>query len=152
MENAGALFFDPLYPFHPFAVVRDSSGIAVAGRYSSYADILETFIDQPTYPIPNAMNADMFGVSCQTIDSPYSSNLAEIEVPALYVDTAGGFGKIAEYTMQLLGSRDVTIITMQALPDADARNDFGHMEPFSAYQSKHLVWQPIHAWIVRHSK
>lgn len=151
LANASALFFYPLYPFHPFAIMSDASGIPIDGRFSAYADIVETFIDSPVYSIPNAMSADMFGVSCPTIDSPYSTNLAKIGIPVLYVGVAGGMGKLGEYTMQLLGSHDVTIIMMQDLPDAEATNDFGHMEPFSAYQSKELVWQPLHAWVVRHS-
>ena len=151
MENAGALWFPGIYPIHAFAVLRDSSGTAFQGRYSSSADILETFIAQPVYPIPNAMDADMFGVSCSTIDSPYGANLGQIKVPVLYIGAAGGIGKVAEYTMQLLGSSDITIIMMQTLPDADAVNDFGHMEPFTASKSEQLVWQPMHAWILAHS-
>ena len=151
MENAGALWFPGIYPIHAFAVLRDSSGIAYQGRYSSSADILETFVGQPVYPIPNAMDADMFGVSCPTIDSPYGDNLGQIKVPVLYIGAAGGVGKVAEYTMQLLGSSDITIIMMQTLPDADAVNDFGHMEPLTASKSEQLVWQPMHAWILAHS-
>jgi len=151
MENAGGLWFAGIYPIHAFTVLRDSSGIATQGRYSSTADILETYIGQPVYPIPNAMDADMFGVSCFTIDTPYDDNLGQIKVPVLYIGAAGGFGKVAEYTMQLLGSSDITIIMMQVLSDADAVNDFGHMEPFTASKSKQLVWQPMHAWIVAHS-
>ena len=124
MENAGALWFPGIYPIHAFAVLRDSSGIAYQGRYSSSADIL---------------------------DSPYGDNLGQIKVPVLYIGAAGGIGKVAEYTMQLLGSSDITIIMMQTLPDADAVNDFGHMEPFTASNSKQLVWQPMHAWILAHS-
>lgn len=148
MENAGRLYFWPLYPFHPWAVVRDSSGIAVAGRYTPTHEILENFATSPVYPIPNAMNADDFGTSCGTTDSPYDDNLGEIRVPVLYIGAAGGFGNLGEYTTQLLGSEDVTKIMVQLRPDDDAANDFGHMDPFTADQAPRLVWEPIHAWIV----
>lgn len=151
MENAGALFFFPLYPFHPFAVVRNGSGIAVGGRYSSSTDIVATFEIVPFYAIPNAASADGFGVSCPTSNSPYDDNLGEIRVPVLYIGAAGGFGKLTEYTTQLVGSPDITKIMMQTLPDADSQNDFGHMEPFTASQSRELVWQPLHSWIVKRS-
>jgi pimeloyl-ACP methyl ester carboxylesterase len=151
MENAGALWSWPLYPTHAFAVVRDNSGIAYKGRYSTFGDIDAAYEAVPSYAIPNTMNADMFGVSCPTTDSPYDDNLADIQVPVLYIGAAGGFGKMAEYTTQLLGSFDKTIIMMQALPDSEAQNDVGHMEPFTASQSRRLIWQPLHSWIIGHS-
>ena len=151
MENAGGLYFWPLYPFHPLAVMRNKAGVAVRGRYSSVADIIAVFEVVPAYSIANAMGADMFGTSCVTTDSPYDDNLGEVRVPALYIGVAGGFGPLGEYTTQLLGSDDVTKIMMQSLPDADATNDFGHMEPFSAHQAQGLIWEPIRAWIVERS-
>jgi hypothetical protein len=151
MENAGALFYWPIYPFHPWAVVRDSSGIAIAGRYTQSSEILENLATLPVYPIPNRMIADMFGTCCSTTDSPYDDNLGIIQVPVLYVGAAGGFGQLGEYTSELLGSKDIIKIMIQLHPADDVANDFGHMDPLTADEAPRLVWEPIHAWIVARS-
>jgi hypothetical protein len=151
MENAGALFQWPIYPFHPWAVVRDSAGIAIAGRYTKTSEILQNFATSPVYPIPNGTTAEIFGVSCPTTDSPYDDNLGMIEVPVLYIGAAGGFGQLAEYTTQLLGSKDITNIMIQLQPGDDVVNDYGHMDPLTADEAPRNVWEPIHAWLVSRS-
>ncbi len=92
----------------------------------------------------------MFAVSCPTIDTPYDDNLAEIKIPVLYIGHAGGFGALGEYTPDLLGSSDVTKMMIQFLSDADAANDFGHMEAFTADEAQQLVWEPMLKWIIDH--
>jgi hypothetical protein len=151
MESAGALFFWPLYPMHPWAIVRDTSGTAVAGRYSPTSEILENFATSPTYAISNAMSADEFGLSCPTTSSPYAQNLGAVQVPVLYIGAAGGMGELGEYTMNALGSKDVTKIMIRLRPADDATNDFGHMDAFTADKAPQLVWHPMHAWILAHS-
>lgn len=151
MENAGGTPFFPMYPWHPWAIVRDNSGVAVAGHYSATDEILNNYAASPFYPIPNAMDADMFSTSCSTIDSPYDDNLAQIKIPVLYIGAAGGFGRLGEYTTQLLGSDDVTRMMIQLLPNGHETDDFGHMDAFTAAQAPQLVWRPMQSWIVQHS-
>jgi len=150
LQTAGGLWFWPLYPIHPWAVVRDDAGIAVDGRFTQVSDMLENFVISPAYPIPNAMSADVFSTSCATMDTPYDDNLDKIRVPVLYIGAAGGFGPLGEYTTQLLGSKDLRTIMIQLLSDADAQNDFGHMEAFTADQATELIWEPVRRWIVNH--
>ncbi len=151
MESAGALWFSQLYPIHGWAIVRDTSGIAIGGRYSPTSEILDNFATSPSYTIPNAMEADGFGVSCPATQSPYDDNLGAVQVPVLYIGAAGGFAGLGEYTMQMLGSKDITNLMIQLRPDDDAANDFGHMDAFTANKAPQLVWQRMHAWILAHS-
>jgi pimeloyl-ACP methyl ester carboxylesterase len=150
LETAGGLWFWPIYPIHPWAVVRNDAGIAVDGRFTQVSDMLGNFVISPAYPIPNAMGADVFSTSCATMDTPYDDNLAKIRVPVLYVGAAGGFGALGKYTTQLVGSKDVQTIMIQLLPDADTQNDFGHMEVFTANHAPELVWEPMRRWIANH--
>ena len=150
VTNVGGLAFAPVYPFHAWAVVRDSSGGVNDGRYTSLRDIVHNFVVTPAYQVPNALIADMFGASCASLNSPYVRNLDKVKVPVLYVGTAGGFGKLGEYTLTVLGSKDTKAIAIQLQPDNDAANDFGHMEAFTARDAQQLVWEPIRLWIAQH--
>lgn len=151
LQLGGGRPFWPVYAYHPFAIARDSSGLPSASIYSDFSDIDTVYAEAPVFQIPNAMIADMFATSCSTSDNPYDDNLAQIRIPVLYIGAAGGFGQIANYTMGLFGSNDVSSIFIQAMPDTDAVNDFGHFEAFSASNSRRMVWEPVHAWIMSHS-
>jgi len=150
LENAARLGFGPAYPFHGWAVIRDASGVAADGRYTELADIVQNSIISPAFQIPNATIADMFAASCPTLNSPYVANLDKVKIPVFYIGMAGGFGKIGEYTLSALGSKDKKAITIQLQPDDDAVNDFGHMEAFRARDAQTLVWEPIRRWIAQH--
>jgi hypothetical protein len=43
------------------------------------------------------------------MNGPYTANLSKIDIPVLYIGVAGGMGKLGEYAMQLLRSKDVSI-------------------------------------------
>lgn len=151
LDGTSALSFAPFYRFHKWSVSRDAAGLAIAGRYTSTEDILKVGVTSAVYQVPNSLIADFFGTSCTITDSPYDDYLAQMTLPVLYVGAAGGFGRLGEYTPQLLGSTDVKTIMMQARPDDDAANDFGHMEPLTADEARSIVWEPMHTWIVEHS-
>jgi len=150
LKTASALQFWPAYPFHRWAVVSDESGVPSEGTYTTTKDIADMLASSPPYPIPNAFIADMFAVSCPTMDTPYDDNLGEVKVPVLYVGQAGGFGAFGEYALDLLGSGDVTKLMIQFRPETDATHDWGHMEAYSAEQAQQLIWEPMLKWIVDH--
>lgn len=150
LKNVGGLGFAPVYPFHAWAVARDASGTVIDGRFTAAREIVHNFVVTPAYQVPNAMIADMFGASCNSLNSPYVSNLGRVKVPVLYIGAAGGFGKFGKDTLTVLGSKDTKAITMQLQPDNDAANDFGHMEAFTARDAQELVWEPIRLWIAQH--
>lgn len=150
LQNAAYLSFAPVYPFHGWAVIRDDSGLAVDGRYTQIADIVQNSVVSPPFMIPTAMISDMFAASCPTLNSPHAANLDKVKIPVLYVGLAGGMGHFGEYTLSALGSRDKKSLFIQLQPDDSATNDFGHMEAFRARDAQKLVWQPILQWIAQH--
>jgi len=149
-QNAAYLSFAPVYPFHGWAVIRDDSGMAVDGRYTQIADIVQNSVVSPPFMIPTAMISDMFAASCPTLNSPHAANLDKVKIPLLYVGLAGGMGHFGEYTLLALGSRDKKSLFIQLQPDDSATNDFGHMEAFRARDAQKLVWEPIRHWIAQH--
>ncbi len=151
LDNAAGLSFYPAYPYHQFAVLRSDTGVALSGKYTSTDDLLSKFANSPYYQISNTMIADMFSTGCNSIDNPYDDNLAEINIPVLYVAPGGGFGAAAAYATELIGSKDVKTLTVQLEPPENAINDFGHMEEFTAVDAQKLVWQPLHQWVMQHS-
>jgi hypothetical protein len=89
--------------------------------------------------------------SCPGETPPWDDHFAEIEVPILNVAAAGGIGEITQYCLGLVGSDDITDLTIQLLPDDQVLYDFGHIDLWIADEAPTLVWQPILAWIGEHS-
>lgn len=49
-------------------------------------------------------------------------------MPVLNVGAAGGLGPYSEYCLGLLGSSDITDLSVQLLPDEEALFDIGHID------------------------
>ncbi|HYG65265.1 MAG TPA: hypothetical protein VEL74_21975, partial [Thermoanaerobaculia bacterium] len=105
----------------------------------------------PFQPFKELVDADI-----TTCDNPalgdvtWDDNLADIEVPVLYVGAGGGFGEYGIYTTTLLGSTDVTTHVVSLVPPAARLFDFGHADLFLAGDAPALVWQPILDWLQAH--
>lgn len=88
---------------------------------------------------------------CGAVDLPYDDHLSEVKVPVLYVGAAGGYGRYGEYTVtNLLGSKDVTVLRVQRLPDAYRAADYGHADLFLGSDAENAVWAPIYRWLKKH--
>ena len=73
-----------------------------------------------------------------------------MRVPVLYV-ASGGFGEAGLDTLDLLGSTDVTTLSLRPNPGWPATRDFGHVDTFLAGNADTLVWRPVLDWVVSHS-
>ncbi|MBK9471140.1 MAG: hypothetical protein IPO18_02495 [bacterium] len=87
---------------------------------------------------------------CREQDMPWDDHFGEITLPVLNVAAAGGIGPTTYDCLALLGSSDITNLTVQLLPDDQALYDFGHIDLWIARESPELVWQPILDWLVDH--
>lgn len=83
-------------------------------------------------------------------DVPWDDHFANIAVPVLSIDPAGGLGKENENTTALLGSRDITHLYIQLNEDGEETTDYGHIDIFFANNAEELVWQPMVEWIEAH--
>lgn len=89
-------------------------------------------------------------IICDEEDVPWDDNLALVDMPILYLEPAGGIGSTGRYTLGLLGSNDVQIVTVSLRPPDQITEDFGHIDIWTAPQAVSLVWQPLLEWIVSH--
>lgn len=103
----------------------------------------------PWQPVKFLLDYSVWG--CREQDVPWDDHFAEISVPVLNIGAAGGIGPITHWCLGLLGSSDITDLTVQLLPDDQALYDFGHIDLFIGDQAPELVWQPILAWIEGHT-
>jgi hypothetical protein len=66
------------------------------------------------------------------------------------VGAAGGVGAYGTDALSLLGSTDVSIHIIQFESPGNESLDYGHVDLFTAPDSRLLAWEPIRAWIVSH--
>jgi len=94
--------------------------------------------------------AELLQVACD--DSlPYDDHLGDIEVPVLYVGAGGGFGEYGLYTLELLGSSDITTHLVDVEPAFEDRiHDYGHVDIFSAPDAPEVTWSAIRGWLLAH--
>ena len=104
----------------------------------------------PWEPVKFMLDYCVWG--CLEEDVPWDDHFGEITIPVLNVAAAGGIGPLSHYCLGLLGSRDITDLTVQLLPDDQALFDYGHIDLWVGEQSASLVWQPILQWIEDHSR
>jgi hypothetical protein len=145
LTNASALSFAPAFAYHSYAVVRDSSGVPLDGRYTSAEGIFGGMSSQVQWATATMM--DYFAIACGDNAQQHVANLGDVSVPVLYVGFAGGFGLQGEYATTLLGSTDVTTLFIQLMDGDQAKDDWGHSDWVRAADAAALVWDPIWTWI-----
>lgn len=79
---------------------------------------------------------------------PFYDHLGDITVPVMYVGGHGGFGEEGYYTLDLLGSTDITTLVVSI--NGDPWTDFAHADLFLAENAPDLVWEPVLQWLRQH--
>lgn len=121
-------------------------------------DFIHTTVDQwldfmiagaPWEPVKYMLDYSIWG--CLETDVPWDDHFGEITVPVLNVAAAGGIGPTTYYCLDLLGSRDITDLTIQLMSPEEALFDFGHIDLWIADGAPDLVWEPILDWVEDHT-
>ncbi len=64
-------------------------------------------------------------------------------------------GESNNYTLTLLGSTDVTIVSRRLTPPVDLALEFGHIDLWTAdiapHIAKDMLWAPMLDWVLDHS-
>ncbi len=136
---------------HFLAGKFDADGVPTGLQYTNVDNWIDFMVYSPPYE-PAAFERDEYITSCPTAgDVPWDDHLGQVQVPILYVMAGGGFGFTGEYTLDGLGSKDITRIgTVSLHPASESVLDFGHIDLWMASNSQSLVWQPILDWLKRH--
>ncbi len=136
--------------WHYFGAYVGDDGMPTDLRFVSIANMTDFMqLASPFETLRFCLDYEV--VQCDEVDVPWDDHLAEIQVPVLYIGPAGGIGESGHHTLSLLGSTDVEILSPSLLGPDQRNEDFGHIDIFTAPQAPHLVWQPLHQWIVQHS-
>jgi hypothetical protein len=129
----------------------DGGGVPTGLQYSNVNDWIDFMVSAPPYE-PLAYERDEYITNCpQAGGVPWDDHLGDVRVPVLYVMAGGGFGYTGEYTLDVLGSTDISRLRVSLHPSTEAELDFGHIDLFLANNAQGLVWQPILAWIRNHT-
>jgi hypothetical protein len=148
-----AMATGPAFPpttFHYFAGTFDQSGMPTGLQYTPVPYYLDFFGSGTSYE-PNLFILQYYQMTCGATDMPFDDHLADVRVPVLYVGAAGGSGQDGLYALGLLGSADKSSLIVRLHPESERALDFAHVDLWTASDAPRLVWQPLHAWIVRHS-
>jgi hypothetical protein len=87
---------------------------------------------------------------CREVDVPWDDHFQDITLPVLNIAAAGGIGPTTHDCLGLLGSSDITDLTISVEPADRALYDIGHIDLWVAREAPALVWQPILDWMVAH--
>jgi hypothetical protein len=100
---------------------------------------------------PTLQLLDYSNWGCMETDVPWDQHFGEITIPVLNFGAAGGAAPTTGYCLTLLGSDDITDVSIQLLPDDEAALDFGHIDLWIADVAPELVWDPILDWVRDHT-
>jgi hypothetical protein len=152
LQAALALAVYPYYegfPYHFLAGSFDSDGIPAGLQYAN-VDLWVDFLCNAPPWFPNGFSRDEYISQCGPGYAPWTDSFANIQVPVLAVSAIGGFGIPEYYTLQLLGSSDITLLEIGLHPPDEIALDFAHIDIFIADNAPELVWDPILQWIENH--
>jgi hypothetical protein len=104
----------------------------------------------PAY-LPTLYSKELIQAHC-TGGEPWTEHIGEITVPILWVSPIGGFAPWETYTLDVIGSTDITMLEIQLHPPGEEHLDYGHIDLFTADNAAELVWGPIVGWILDHTE
>ena len=133
---------------HFCAGIFDENGLPTGMKFVDTDVLIDFLVYAPPYE-PVAYLRDEY-LPSYTDESPYDDHLGEVTAPILYVMARGGFGYTGTYTLDLLGSTDVTI-QEHWWGVEDQLLEYGHVDLYLDRDAASRVWQPIVGWVRDHS-
>ena len=136
--------------YHFTGGIFDQYGIPLDLTYTPVDGWLDFLMNTANY-MPRRWHQEMYAVSCNEASLPYDDHLSEITVPVHYIGAGGAFGDWGLYTLDLLGSSDITSTIVRQYPPELQILDIGHVDIWTATNSPALFWTPILDWINDHT-
>ncbi len=84
-------------------------------------------------------------------DSPFDNHIGQIKVPILNIAAGGGFGETSKYGIARMGSTDVTHLIPSLEAPGNELYDFGHVDLFTGYNAKEMMWEDLLDWLEAHA-
>ncbi len=101
--------------------------------------------------MPRQMFYEMAASGCPSMDVSYDDHLEAIKIPIFYISAEGGAGGIDDYTASLTKSNDISHLNVKDDTRVTEVN-FGHADLWMGYDSKDLMWEKLHTWLINHNK
>ena len=125
--------------WHFVAGVHDDNGIPVDLAFTS----ADRWIQLLAYPhagpyMPVKALYEFSNCECDAGNSTLDDHLGDINIPVLYIGAGGGTETLGYYTIDQLGSQDVTKYLVSLNPEP--KLDFGHGDLFLATHADVEVW------------
>ena len=150
-QTDAASGLQPPVPFYHFtAGTFGADGSPTGLQFVSEPQLFSFFgLAHPYQSLTEQVETDE--LMCGQRNLPYDDHFQDVKVPVLYVESGGGYGAYCEYTVKtLLGSKDVSFLKVQRLPDSARVADYGHADLFQARDARTAVWAPVLEWLKRH--
>jgi hypothetical protein len=135
------------FPYHFLAGTFDADGLPTGLQYTNVDLWIDFMIQTPPF-FANAFSRDEYFGACGAEYAPWTDQLAEVNLPVLYVSAGGGFGLVYDYTLEIMVRADISTLTVELHPVEEIELDFGHIDLFAADNAPQMVWQPIMQWIM----
>lgn len=150
----GANTYDlgPIYNshWHFVAGIYDDNGIPVDLAYTSTKRWIQLLAYPHAGPYMPVKSMYEYSVcECNAENSTLDDHLGDIYIPVLYIGCSGGFGDQGYYTVDQLGSQDVTKHLVSL--NADPKLDYGHGDLFLADNADVEVWEFLRQWLLGHN-
>lgn len=154
LQAALALGTLPIYDgfnTHLWAGIFDENGVPTGLQYTKEKLVIDFMVNAPPYE-PLAFERDEYITSCSQYNVSWDDRLRQIRVPILWVQAGNaGFGYGGVHTLDVLGTNDLTRLSISLHPPDEALLDFAHVDLFTAENAPDLVWRPMLNWVRQHS-
>ncbi|MBN2172087.1 MAG: hypothetical protein JW819_12280, partial [Candidatus Krumholzibacteriota bacterium] len=123
LQAALALGVWPAYPqltYHFVDGIFDEDGIPVGLEYTDVGMWVDFIVTGPPYEAA-AFQIDYIRCVIMPEEVPWDDHLGDVTVPVLYVKANGGAGSYGDYTIDVMGSTDVTRLEIGFPPPGGGR-------------------------------
>jgi len=135
--------------YHIMAGTFDADGLPTGFQYAD-SEVWLDFVSNwaPYEPLRMEMETEWAVCGDPAHPVPFDDHLGDITVPVFYLGAHGGFGEEGLYTLDLLGSSDVShhIVSFTG----DPFTDFAHADLFNADNAEAAAWVPVLDWLEAH--
>lgn len=137
--------------WHFVAGVHNENGIPVDLAYTSTERWIQLLAHTHAGPYYMPVKAlyEFSNCECNAENSTLDDHLGDINIPVLYIGSGGGMETLGYYTIDQLGSQDVTKYLVSL--NEDPSLDYGHGDLFLAENADVEVWEVLRQWLLVHS-
>jgi hypothetical protein len=133
--------------YHFLAGTFDQDGVPTGLQYTEVDDWIDFMVYAPPFEA-NQFILDYSRVVCTPDEVPWGHQLGDVTVPLFWLEAAGGAAPGARYSLEVIGSSDITELVISFYPPEDILLDFAHIDLFIGTDAPALAWDPVRDWVI----